>query len=36
MRNAFAVRGIVDELQNFEQQYALLNDGRELPLRPLP
>ena len=36
MRNAFALRGIVDDLQNLEQQYAGLNDGRELPLRPCP
>ena len=34
MRNIFALRGIVDDLQNLEQQYAGLNDGRELPLRP--
>jgi hypothetical protein len=36
MRNAFALRGIVDDLQNLEQQYASLNGGRELPLRPCP
>jgi hypothetical protein len=36
MRNTFALRGIVDDLQNLEQQYTGLNDGRELPLRPRP
>ncbi len=36
MRNTFALGGILDDLQNLEQQYALLNDGRELPLRPCP
>jgi hypothetical protein len=36
MRNAFPLRGIVDDLQNLEQEYAGLNDGRELPLRPYP
>jgi hypothetical protein len=36
MRNAFALRGIVDDLQNLLQEYASLNDGRELPFRPCP
>jgi hypothetical protein len=32
----FALRGIVDDLQNLDQQYSSLNDGRELPPCPCP
>src|SRR5438067_13261183 len=36
MKNALAMQAVINDVENLEQQFASLNDGRELPLRPCP
>lgn len=36
LNNGLAMQAVMSDLGNLEQQYAKLNDGRELPLRPCP
>jgi len=36
LENGLAMQAVMSDVDNLEQQYAKLNDGRELPLRPCP
>ena len=36
LKNGLAMQAVMSDVDNLEQQYARLNDGRELPLRPCP
>jgi hypothetical protein len=36
LKNALAMQAVMDDINDLEQQFARLNDGRELPLRPCP
>src|SRR5437660_7251164 len=33
-KNLLAMQAVMSDVENLEQQYSRLNDGRELPLRP--
>lgn len=34
--NVLAMEAVMSDVENLEQQYAKLNQGRELPIRPCP
>ena len=36
LRNGLAMQAVMSDVEDLEQQYAKLNAGRELPLRPCP
>src|SRR5690242_14680231 len=36
LKNVLAMQAVMDDIQNLEQEFARLNEGRELPLRPCP
>ncbi|HEX5278945.1 MAG TPA: hypothetical protein VFW28_02590 [Micropepsaceae bacterium] len=36
LKNRLAMQAVMRDVDNLEQQFARLNDGRELPLRPCP
>ena len=36
LKNVLAMQAVMNDIENLEQQFARLNEGRELPLRPCP
>ena len=36
LKNVLAMQAVMNDIENLEQQFAKLNEGRELPLRPCP